>query len=492
MFIDPLFILLFGVLTVVGLVVFLRVNAFLSLLAAAMLVSFMTPLASGQFWDDHIKELCLAFGTTAGNIGILVAMGAIIGKCMLDSGSADRIVNTLRQLFGEKMIPAALLSSGFILSIPIFYDTTFYLLVPIARSLYKMMRKNYVLYLLSIGLGATLTHTLTPPAPAPVIAAETLNIPLGSLLIVSLLVAALTAPFALGIAFLMNRLLPHPDVHFEDESENTKPEHQNTKTEHQKDSDSIIPAAKVIPSLFWSFAPILIPVFLISLQSLLEILEKSKVLIWDTDWFVVKNFCRLLGDPRFALIIAAVISISVLFKTCKLSLQELGNRIETAIFSAGMIILITSAGGAFGAMLRAARIGERIEECFQNETALTGISLLLLSFVVTAIIKTAQGSSTVAMITSAGIFAGILTDSMVLPFHPAYLAVTIGLGSCVTGWMNDSGFWIFCRMGGIRETDALKTWTIGLILLGISGLIIVLILSQLLPLTILPSDTHHT
>lgn len=479
MLIDPLLILLFGILTVVGLVVFLRVNAFLSLLAAAMLVSFMTPLESGQFWDDHIKRLCIAFGTTAGNISILVAMGAVIGKCMLDSGSADKIVNTLRQLFGEKLIPAALLSSGFILSIPIFYDTTFYLLVPIARSLYKMMKKNYILYLLSIGLGATLTHTLTPPAPAPVIAAETLNISLGSLLIVSLFVAALTAPFALGIAFLMNRLLPYPDVHFEDESEITKPEDEK--------SSAIISETHKVPSLFWSFAPIFVPVLLISLQSVLEILEKSEILIWDADWYVIKNLCRLLGNPCFALIIAAVIGISVLCNTRKLSLQELGKRIETAIFSAGMIILITSAGGAFGAMLRAAGIGERIEECFQNETALTGISLLFLSFAVTAIIKTAQGSSTVAMITSAGIFAGIVTDSAVLPFHPAYLAVTIGFGSCVTGWMNDSGFWIFCRMGGIRETDALKTWTTGLILLGISGFIIVLVLSQLLPLTILPN-----
>jgi GntP family gluconate:H+ symporter len=477
--IDPLLILLFGILTVVGLVVFLRVNAFLSLLAAAMLVSFMTPLAPGQFWDDHIKELCLAFGTTAGDISILIAMGAIIGKCMLDSGSADRIVNTLRQLFGEKLIPAALLSSGFILSIPIFYDTTFYLLVPIARSLYKMMKKNYILYLLSIGLGATLTHTLTPPAPAPVIAAKTLNIPLGSLLIISLFVAALTAPFALGIAFLMNRFLPSPDVHFEDEANDESNNEKIEKTPEIK--------TETVPSLFWSFAPILVPVFLISLQAVLEMLDKSKIFVLGTDWLVLKNLFRLLGDPKLALIIAAVISMSVLFRVRSLSLQGLSNRVETAILSAGMIVLITSAGGAFGAMLRAAHIGERIEELFQNETALTGICLLFLAFAVTAVIKTAQGSSTVAMITAAGIFAGIVKDSTVLPFHPAYLAVTIGLGSCVTGWMNDSGFWIFCRMGGIRETDALRTWTIGLVLLGFSGFLVVLVLSQLLPLTTLPN-----
>jgi GntP family gluconate:H+ symporter len=471
---DPLFILFLGILTVIGLIVVLRVNAFLALLAAAMLVSFMTPLEAGQFWDDNIKNLCFAFGETAGKVGILIAMGAIIGKCMLDSGSADRIVNTLRWLFGEKLIPAALLSSGFILSIPIFYDTTFYLLVPIVRSLYKVMKKNYILYLLAIGLGATLTHTLTPPAPGPVIAADKLHIPLGTMLVVSLLVAALTAPFALCIAYVMNRLLPNPEIVFEDEII------ENAERKHIEPTTS--------PSLFWSFAPIVIPVLFISIQALFEMLEKSKTLVWSTDWLVVKNCFRLLGDPRFALMVAAVISMAVLFNIRKLSFQELSNRMESAILSAGMIILITSAGGTFGEMLRNANIGRRIEQLFQDETALTGTALLLLAFIVTATIKTAQGSSTVAMITSSVIFAGIVggPNAIQLPFNLAYLAVTIGLGSCVTGWMNDSGFWIFCRMGGVKETDALKTWTIALVFLGLSGLFVVLVLSQVLPLKLLP------
>ncbi|GHT36583.1 gluconate permease [Planctomycetales bacterium] len=468
---DPFFILLAGVLTVVLMITVLRVNAFLSLLAAAMLVSFLTPLDPGQFWDDNIKNICFAFGKTAGNVGILIAMGAIIGKCMLDSGSADRIVAALRWFFGEKLIPAALLSSGFILSIPIFYDTTFYLLVPIARSLYKMMKKNYILYLLAIGLGATLTHTLTPPAPAPVIAAETLHIPLGTLLVVSLLVAALTAPFALCIAYVMNRLLPNPEIVFEDEIIEKAEEKQIETT--------------ASPSLFWSFAPIILPVLFISMQATLDMLEKTHWLFWSNDWVIVKNCFRLLGDPRFALIVAAVVSMAVLFTVKKLSFQELSNRVETAILSAGMIVLITSAGGTFGEMLRNAKIGERIEQIFQGEAALTGTSLLLLAFIVSATIKTAQGSSTVAMITASGIFAGIVSgpNAVQLPFHLAYIAITIGLGSCVTGWMNDSGFWIFCRMGGIKETDALKTWTIALIFLGLSGLLVVLVLSRILPLT---------
>ena len=190
-----------------------------------------------------------------------------------------------------------------------------------------------------------------------------------------------------------------------------------------------------------------------------------------------------------ALMLAAVVAMYVLFRTRKLNFDTLGKRIEPALFGAGMIILITAAGGAFGETLRQAGIGERLQELTQTGGGdASGVVILLLAFGTAAIIKTAQGSSTVAIITTAGIFAGMLLaeDALSLPFNTAYVAVAIGLGSCVTGWMNDSGFWIFCRMGGIKETDALKTWTVGLVLLGLSGLVIVLVLSWLLPLTGLP------
>ncbi len=472
---DPLTILACGVFTVVGMIVFLRVNAFLALLTAALVVSFMTPLAPGQFWDANITNVCTAFGNTAGKIGILIAMGAIIGKCMLESGSADRIIRFLIRLFGERFIPAALLASGFLLSIPVFYDTTFYLLVPIARSIYRRVKKNYILFLMAIGLGATISHTLIPPTPGPLIIADRLHIPIGTLLIVSLLVGSCTAPFALGIAFLMNRLLPNPEIHFEDED--IVPETDVPETN----------AEAAGPSLFCAFAPILIPVLLIATQTTIDMLERAKTLVWPESLEPLRNVCRLLGNPQFALILAATVSMLILYRVRKHSLNSLARSIEAAVVSAGMIILITSAGGAFGGVLQESGIGPRILELFRERGELTGTLLLLLAFGIAAMIKSAQGSSTTAMITAAGIFSGILeTAAGNLPYNPAYVAVTIGLGACVTGWMNDSGFWIFCRMGGVKETDALKTWTVGLVLLGLSGLAVVLLLSRILPFTTLP------
>ena len=481
---DPLFILLCGVLTVVGMIVFFRINAFLSLVAAALVVSFLTPLGPDKFWDDNVKDVCAAFGEMAGRVGILIAMGAIIGKCMLDSGAADRIIRFIIVLFGQRLLPAALLTAGYVVSIPVFYDTTFYLLVPIVRSVYKQIRKNYILCLMAVGLGATISHTLIPPTPGPVIVAETLQIPLGTMMIVSLMVGTLTAIPAFAIAYIMDRLLPNPKLQFADEPAQEGNDHPALSS-----TPPVEGQGRSGPNLFWSFLPIIIPVVLIATKTTVEALEKAEQFVWNDNLLMVQNLVMLLGDPRFALILAAIVAMFVLFRSRGLTFESLGKKIETAVFEAGMIILITAAGGAFGATLRQAGIGERIQELFSGGSGeLTGVGLLLLAFGTAAMIKTAQGSSTVAIITTAGIFSGILGSAGMapLPFNTAYIAVAIGLGSCVTGWMNDSGFWLFCRMGGVKETDALKTWTVGLVFLGLCGLVVVLVLSWLLPLTTLP------
>jgi GntP family gluconate:H+ symporter len=466
---TPLFILFCGILTVIGLIVILRVNAFLSLLAAAFLVSFCTPIDSGD-WGDKVLRVAAGFGTMASKIAILIAMGSIIGKCMLDSNCADRIIKALRSFFGERLIPASLLTGGFVLSIPLFYEATFYLMVPIARSVYRAVKKNYLLYLIAIGLGATLSHTLIPPTPGPIAAALTLNVPIGTMMLVGALVGILTAPFALGIAFAMNRLVPNPEI--------TVPDEPVTKTQASEEP---------LPSLLTALSPILVPVLLIASYTTFDMLEKANVLDGN-NMPVIRNTIHVIGNPQIAMIIAALTAMAVLLRVRQIAFRELERRTESALIDAGLIILIVSAGGAFGEMLRVAGVGTAVAGLFQAEAGLTGALLLCVAFGVTAMIKTAQGSSTTAMVTSSAIFSGIVfaDGAAVLPYNVAYLAVTIGLGSCVTGWMNDGGFWLFCRIGGIKETDTLKTWTVALVLLGLSGLLVVLVASWLLPLTSLP------
>ena len=162
-----------------------------------------------------------------------------------------------------------------------------------------------------------------------------------------------------------------------------------------------------------------------------------------------------------------------------LSLAELSNVVEVSLMSGGVIILITAGGGAFGAMLKQARVGEAIQSLFPASGA--GITVLMLGFGLAAVLKIAQGSSTVAMITGSAMLAGV-AHAETLGFHPVYLATAIGSGALMGSWMNDSGFWIFAKMGGLTEAEALKSWTIMLAVLSVVGFGATLIFAKFLPL----------
>src|SRR5688572_32058166 len=190
--------------TVIGLIVGLRLNAFLALLIAAILVSLLAP---GEL-SEKISRVAVAFGRTAGSIGIVIALAAIIGKAMMDSGAADRIVNAFLSVLGEKRGGAALGATGFVLSIPVFFDTVFYLLVPLARSMYARTARHYLKYLMAIAGGAAATHTLVPPTPGPLAIAGTLGVELGTMVLVGLVVAVPAASAGLLFAGWVDRRMP--------------------------------------------------------------------------------------------------------------------------------------------------------------------------------------------------------------------------------------------------------------------------------------------
>src|SRR3989454_4670461 len=176
---HPTLILLIGIATILAGIVVLRLNAFLALIIAAIVVSLLAPGEAAV----KIARVAEGFGRTAGTVGIVIALAAIIGKAMMESGAADRIVNAFLALLGEKRGATALCSTGYILSIPVFFDTVFFLLVPLARSLYGRTNCNYLKYLLAIAAGAGATHTLVPPTPGPLAIAGTLGVDLGTMVL---------------------------------------------------------------------------------------------------------------------------------------------------------------------------------------------------------------------------------------------------------------------------------------------------------------------
>lgn len=462
---DPLIILAIGLFIVLGMILCLRANAFIALISAAFAISFLAPVPeTGDIWAAKIIRVTSEFGNMAGKIGILIVMGAIIGKCLMGSGAAERIVLAMGRLFGQKRVPSAFLCSGFVLSIPVFYDTTLYLLLPLARTFYRLIRKDYVLLITAIGVGATISHTLIPPTPGPLVVAKELNLSIASVMLVGFLVSTCLMPFAIAGCYLVNWYMPKPHI---------IPELEEPELLHE-DFFSQTDASTKYPTLFLSLAPIFLPVILIAANACIKMSGSSGN--------AFANAISVLGDANIALAIAALFAAVVFVKQKRLSLAEFSKNMESAIADAGSIVLITAAGGAFGAMLRAANIGSRISELFSQNGSMSGIGILCFAFLLASLIKTAQGSSTTAMITTASIIGSLSLNSETLGFHPAYIATTIGLGSMSIAWMNDSGFWVFCRMGRINEIDALKTYSVLLAMTTCIGFGIVLALSRLLPL----------
>ncbi|NQT17032.1 MAG: gluconate permease, partial [Planctomycetes bacterium] len=567
---DPLVILLIGIVTVVGMIIVLRVNAFIALITAAMVVSL---LSAGEL-GEKISRVAEAFGTSAGKIGIVIAMAAVIGKCLMDSGAADRIVRSFLKVLGEKNASVALMGSGFALSMPVFFDTVFYLLVPLARSLWRRTRHNYVLYVTAIGCGAAITHTLVPPTPGPLLMAENLSIDLGMMIMMGILVGLPTAAVGLAACHMMNRLFDIP----------MRPYSGEVEPEPLADDD--------LPPLWLSLLPIVLPLAMISTNTVAKTIADAehKVLMREADvfdwpalagtladvegnedaapaaravwqrlpqevqesilaagpgagseaelgqrlqtsvralvdeeglrkepafagvslpnaaerlrdrgweklstqekqrfnWMLLESVftgqikstprrsvaavTSLLGDPNLALLLSAAIAMFILVHQRHLPLRELAKTAETALMSGGVIILITAGGGAFGAMLGVSGIKEAIQGGINLEGGNVGMIILLVGFGVAAVMKVAQGSSTVSMIITSAMIAAMRLSPDVLGFHPVYLALAIGNGSLVGSWMNDSGFWIFARMSGLTEVETLKSWTILLLVLGVAGM----------------------
>ncbi len=445
----PLFVLFTGLVVVIGGIVVLRMHAFLALISAATVVSLLAP---GD-WSDKIPRVAEAFGSTAAGVGIVIALAAIIGMAMTASGAADRVVRAFLKLFGEQRGDTALMASGFTLAIPVFFDTVFFLLVPLVRSMYRRTGKHYLKYLIAAA-SCAVAHALVPPTPGPLLVAETLGVDLGVMLLVGTAVAvpAALASLAFG-SWADRRIVVTPPAVAE------------------------VPApgeGSGLPALGWSLAPIAVPVLLITGNTIVQALDKGA---GSTG---LASTLAVFGNPQFALLLAAFIALGTWWRHCRPGAREVSDAVGEALMAGGVIVLITCAGGAFGGALRAAELAPAIQY-LAGDAGGGGFGLLLMAFGIAALIKFAQGSSTAAMIVTSAMIAAMI-DPATLGYHPVYVATAIGSGSLIGSWMNDSGFWIFARMGGLTEMETLATWTPLLVLLGMVSMVMTLLLAAVLPM----------
>ena len=501
---DPLIILLIGMAVVIGGVLWLRLHAFVALIGGALVVgSLATPDAINQSvmndtriekdirkqatnrlgQDDSnlnnlvqelhktkakhtaaqsvISRVTGAFGKACGSLGLLIAMAAIIGKCLLESGGAERIIRSALGLLGEKRAPLAFTGSGFLLGTPVFFDTVFYLMIPLGKALAMRFRENYGLYIMTIVAGATMAHSLVPPTPGPLFVAVQLDVDLGLMILMGLVVGSV----ACATGYVYAKFVNGQDkwrVPLRDSADSPL-----AKLEEIAERDG-----KSLPPLGLSLLPVLLPIVLIAGNTILEELVGEPPA-------GLANFMRLVGDKNIALILSAAVALGLLAMQKRGDKQALFDSVQSALASGGVVILITAAGASFGTMLQQTNIAARIGG-LAEQFEITGLMVLPMAFFVTALIRTAQGSATVSMITSVGIFAGMAAT---LPFHPVYLAMAIGCGSKPFPWMNDSGFWVINRMSGMTIGETIRSVSFLMTVMAIDGLIAVILLAWVFPMT---------
>lgn len=479
---DPLWILFIGMVVVLGGILALRLHAFLALVLGALVVAAFTPAeavvkhglskklspeAAQKVADQPVIErVTREFGATAGRIGVLIAFASIVGKCLLDSGGADRIVRTTLRVLGEQRAPLAFIASGFLLGIPVFFETVFLLMIPLGKAMRMRTGRDYALYVMCIIAGATMTHSLVPPTPGPLFVAKELNVDMGLMILCGCLVGAITASSGWLYARWVNS---HLDIPLRD-----------TAKASLADVEALLSRdEKQLPPFWLAAMPIILPVILISAATPLDAKGGAqRYANWFASCPAVIDVIRVLGDSTIALGIAALIALgTVLWQGKQKAGEVMDKGVGVALEEAGLIILIIAAGGAFGGVLQQTGIGTRLQEL----SAAYNIGILPLAWAVTAVVRVAQGSATVAMVTAVGML-GSMAKPELLGFHPVWVALAIGCGSKMVPWMNDSGFWVICKMSGFTERECLSTFTAMLSLMGVVGLIVVMVLAKLFPL----------
>lgn len=426
-----------------------KIHAFFALMMAAILVGLV--VAVGGFGKlsliDAIERPMAELGSAAGKIAFVIAMAAVIGECLTVSGGAERIVAWLLKLFGENRAGAALLTAGFILGIPVFFDTVFLLLLPLARALAVRTGKDYTFYVLALCAGAVITHTSVPPTPGPLIVAELLKLDLGLTIVGGIACGVLPAIGGLYVARWVNRRMPtNPSV----------------------DKTGLAVVNVEPPPLGFALLPVVAPLLLIAMASVFDMLKP----VWLTP--EMKQWINFAGNKHTALFIGMAAALWLALRRRKADGPGMGALLGAPLENAGAIILITAAGGAFGAMLREAGLAGAVTTLAEGRQ----LNFLLLGWGLGAVVKVAQGSTTVAMITASGILTAI-AGSNGWGVHPFWVFMSIGYGGLFCSWMNDSGFWLVSRMCGWNEQATLRSWTVLLTAISVLGLLEALLLSAI-------------
>ncbi|MGL4687434.1 MAG: gluconate:H+ symporter [Fusobacteriaceae bacterium] len=426
-----------GIILLLVLVLLFKLHAFLSLIFVSMFVGVST----GMPFSEILKSMEQGMGGTLGFVATVVGLGAIFGEILEASGGAESLAVTLTKKFGKENSSWALMLTGFLVAIPVFFDVGFIILVPLVYSLAKEAKKSILYYGIPLLAGLAVTHTFIPPTPGPVAVASILGADIGWVIlfgaIIGFPVAILSGP--LWGNFISKRIYLNPD--------------QFLEKKEVKNFD--LPTFKSVIII------ILVPLVLILMNTVSDTMFKLGVLTNKT----LIDVLSFLGHPFFALSFATIVAIYFLGIKKGISKDEIMRLSNKSLGPAGLIILVTGAGGVFKQLLINSGIGFALAEKLSG----TPFTPLVLAFIIAAAVRITQGSATVAMITAAGLVAPLLENIIISGPQKALIVISVASGATVLSHVNDSGFWLVGKYFGMNEKETLKSWTVMETIIGVAG-----------------------
>ncbi|MFC6297461.1 permease DsdX [Pseudomonas sp. CCM 7893] len=440
------YLLLDAVVTIIGLIVLItrfKVHPFIALIIAAGFLG----LTSGMPVDKIIKAFQDGFGGVLGFVGIILALGTMLGKMMADSGGADQIAQTLVRAFGKDKVQWAMMFAAFLVGIPLFFEIGFVLLIPLV---FIVARRTGV-SLIKIGIpllaGLSAVHGLVPPHPGPLLAIGVFGADIGKTILYGLIVALPTAIIAgpLYGSFIAKYIPGNPSQELVDQLASEQPE------------------SKSLPSFSITLITVLLPVFLMLLKTFADVALP--------DGHAIRNWMDMIGHPITALLLALLLSLYTFGHRQGIGSKQILKLLDASLAPTAAIILIIGAGGGFKQMLVTSGVGDVI-----GQMAVTAqINPILLAWLVAAVIRVATGSATVATITGAGIVVPVV--GMIPGVNRELLVLATGAGSLVLSHVNDAGFWLVKQYFNMTVAETFKTWTAMETILSVVALGFIMLLS---------------
>ncbi|MEV0322759.1 GntP family permease [Streptomyces sp. NPDC050658] len=453
-----------GIVLLLFLIIKVRLQPFVALLAVSIVVGLSAGLSVTELFgtvqkSDAVSVIESGMGGILGHVAIIIGLGTMLGAILEVSGGAEVLASRLLGMFGEKRAPLAMGLTGLIFGVPVFFDVGIFVLAPIVYAAAKRSGKSILLYCLPLLAGLSMTHAFLPPHPGPVAAAGLLHVDLGWVILMGI-VCGIPAVLAAWVfsAWIGKRIfvpVPQDMVEAADEAKAAVVAEQRAA--------GVEPREKPVP-LATVFTIIGTPLFLILLATFSSI-------AFDESTF--RSVIEFFGSPFVALTIALLMAYYLLGIRRGWSRKSLETVSTSSLKPVGNILLVVGAGGIFGAVLKASGVAAALSDTFQD----VGLPIIVLAYLLSLVLRVAQGSATVAIVTTAGIVAPLLAEGDHSQAFVALVIMAISAGSIFASHVNDGGFWMVAKYFGISERDTLKTWTVLESVLSLAGFAVAAVVS---------------